>query len=77
MNFILSFTNKYINILITSAVAIAFPVLILDSISLPNSPSIPPLLAFSKIFINELFINNKNLTKNGASAIATPPKHQS
>ena len=75
INFIFNFTNKYINILITSAVVIAFPVSMLDNIPLPSKSSKPPLVAFTRALTKVLLISNKNLTKKGASAIATPPNN--
>ena len=76
INLIFSFTNKYINIAITKAVVIAFPVLMEVSILFPSEPSkVPLLLAVTNKCTKLLFINNKNLINKGAKAIATPPKH--
>lgn len=43
INFIFNFTNKYINIDITNAVVIAFPVFILENILFPKKFSNEPL----------------------------------
>ena len=45
INLIFSFTNKYINIAITSAVEMAFPVFILVSILFPSVASSAPVFA--------------------------------
>lgn len=76
INLIFNFTNKYINIAITNAVVIAFPVFIDVSILFPSEPSKVPLFAaVTNKCTKLLFKNNKNLTNIGAKAIATPPKH--
>ena len=68
-------TNRYANIAITIAVAIAFPVLISDKYALPICESNDPMdeLLNNTVTI-ELFKNSKNLTKSGAVAIAIAPK---
>ena len=76
INLIFNFTKRYINIAITSAVVIAFPVFIEVSILSPSLASNVPLLAaVTSKFTKLLFKNSKNLINNGASAIAIPPKH--
>lgn len=75
INFIFSFTNRYINIAITSAVVIAFPVLILVSILFPSRPSREPFANVTNKCTKLLLMNSKNLINKGAKAIATPPKH--
>ena len=73
INCIFSFINKYMNIAITMAVVIAFPVLI-DVIMLsPSNPSSEEFALTTNKLTNELFTNSKNLTKSGARAIAKPP----
>ena len=75
INFIFSFTNKYINIAITRAVAIAFPVEMDVSILSPNlSPKLALFEAFNNRYTILLFKNNINRINIGARAIATPPK---
>ena len=61
------------NIAITSAVVIAFPVFIDVSILFPSNPSNEPCAAVTNKCTRLLFINNKNLINIGASAINTPP----
>ena len=74
INLILSFTNKYINIAITKAVVIAFPVLILVSILFPSNPSsVPEFVLVTNKCTKLLFINNKNRINKGANVIAIPP----
>lgn len=62
------------NIAITNAVVIAFPVLMEVSILFPKVfSSVPLLAAVTSKCTRLLLINNKNLIKRGASAIAIPP----
>ena len=76
INFIFNLTNKYINIAITNAVVIAFPVFILVSILSPRDASnVPVFAAVTSKYTKLLFIYSKNFINNGARAIATPPKH--
>ena len=76
INFIFSFTKRYMNIAITRAVVIAFPVFILVSILLPRVASnVPVFAAVTRRCTKLLFINNKNFIKSGANAMAIPPKH--
>lgn len=76
INFIFSFTNKYINIEITRAVEIAFPVLILVNMLVPKLESSAPVFdAVTNKYIRLLLMYNKNLINRGARTIAIPPKH--
>lgn len=76
INFIFSFTKRYMNIAITKAVVIAFPVFILVSILSPRLASnVPVFAAVTRRWTKLLFINSKNFIKSGANAMATPPKH--
>lgn len=64
------------NIAITKAVVIAFPVLIDVNILSPRLASRVPLLeAVTRRCTKLLFINSKNFIKSGANAMAIPPKH--
>ena len=75
INFIFIFTNKYANIAITIAVAIAFPVFMLVSREFPSKSSkLPCVLATSKL-TSELFNNSINFTNIGAIQIAAAPKN--
>lgn len=76
INFIFNLTKRYMNIAITNAVVIAFPVFILVSILSPSDASnVPVFAAVTRRYTRLLFINSRNLMNKGASAIATPPKH--
>lgn len=75
INFIFNFTNKYINIAITNAVVIAFPVFIDASILSPSVPSSDPVFpAVTNKCTRLLFKNSKNRINRGESAIVIPPK---
>ena len=75
MNFIFSFTNKYINIEITIAVEIAFPVFMLANILVPRlASSNPAFEAVTNKYTRLLFIYNKNLMNRGARKIKIQPK---
>lgn len=61
------------NIAITIAVVIAFPVFIDVIILSPSRPSNDEFAFITNRLTSELFTNNKNLTNSGAKAIARPP----
>lgn len=77
MNLIFNFTNKYINIEITRAVAMAFPVEIDVNILSPKwSAKFPLSVAVISQCTKLLFMNNKSLINIGARAIEAQPKHK-
>jgi len=75
INLIFNLTKIYINILITRAVAIQFPVDMLDKNSFPNKLfTLFPFIIETKRLTKDSFKKNRNFIKIGATAIATPPK---
>ena len=75
INFILIFTNRYANIAITIAVAIAFPVFIFVNREFPKRSSKLPCVYATNIFTKELFNKSTNFTNIGAIPIAAAPKN--
>lgn len=73
INCIFNLINKNINIEMTIAVVIAFPVLIDVIILSPNRPFKEEFALTTNKLTRELFINSKNLINSGARAIAKPP----